>query len=394
MTDIEDRIRRGLSERADRVDPPRTPIEVVREAASRQRRGRRNLAVGVAAATAAVVAAGWFVVPRDPGDQAVQDPPPADRATDRSGTDRAGSTDSAFERSLPRGPAPQVPYVVGDEYRTPDGTVLELAMPGQSGRPGASAVTPFEGGALVADTLFFEGTNGLFLLDDSGTTELGPCASGAGASSSDRRTVVWATFACPEAGRQAPLTVNVATAAGVVDTFEVPTDPDRSALTSVAGVVDGSVVLNVDDAVVVADPDGTIRPVPGVGTAVDVASGLAIVAGAAGADRVVDLADGATLWTAPPGLLSFSPGGDRVLRRVGNGGVVILDSATGSEVQELALPSAPSVTQVVWEDDDRLLFSIETLGGTSIVRVLLSDEPVLQRAGSSFPAGERVVLPE
>lgn len=394
MTDIEDRITRGLNGRANREDPPRTSIETIRKVARRKQQARRNLVLGAATTAAAVIAVGWVVALPDGGDRTAQDPLPADRAQDRSGPDRAGSTDSAFVQSLPEGPPPLVPYLVGNKYRTPDGTVLELAMPGQSGRSGASEVTAYDGGALVADTLFFEGTNGLFQLAETGTTELGPCASGAGATSDDRRTVVWATFTCPESGQQAPLTVSVATAAGVIDTFEVPTDMDRSAITSVAGVVDGSVVLNLNDEVVLANPDGSLQSVPGVGTALDVASGLAIVAGAPGGDRVVDLSTGLPVWTAGPGLLSFSPDGESVLSRAGDEEVVVLDSATGAEVSTFTLPSAENVAQVVWEGNDHLLSSIETPTGTSVLRIALGDEPAIQRAGESFPVGQEVVLSE
>lgn len=384
MTDIEDRLRQGLEHRANQVQTPRTPINTIRSGARRVQRARTRRTIGLTVGAVAAVAVVATILPQI-GHDGPPNPDPANPAP--SGSD---TPSQRTEQALPVGPAPQVPFVVDTEYRTPDGSVLELGLPRQSAQFGVAQVTPFEGGALIADGYFFEGTNGLFLLSGSQTTELAACSSGTGAASDNQQTIAWATFACPESGQAAPLTVQFATADGSTDSFEVPTDPNTSTVATVVGVVGESVILNRVDDVIVASPDGTTRTIQGGNAAIDVAADRAIVTGGPDGDRVVDVATGRTPWSTNTTLLSFSPSGERVLGRVNSGSMVILEAATGDVVREFDLVNA---SDAVWEDDSHILYLIESRSSTSIVRINLDGDLEPEQAGEPFPAGQRVLLP-
>lgn len=410
MTDIEDRLRDGLEHGASQVDnTPRTPIGTVRSEARLIQRSRTRKTIGLTVSGLAAVAILAVVIPRTGGDGAAQ-PDPANRAPSGSAT----STPRPGE-ALPVGPEPQVPFIVNTEYRLPDGGTVDLRL-GASASSGVSELTPFDGGALVADGAYFEGTNGLYMVEGSRTTEIEACHSGAGAASDDQTTVAWATFPCVETGQSGPITVYIATTDGVTESFEVPSELDSNILTTVVGIVGDSVILNRVNDVIVASPDGTTRIIPEADAAIDVAAERAIMTGGPDGDRVIDVGTGQTVWTSDITLLSFSPDGDRVLGRQGKDDLVILDAATGEAVQEFdpAAPSGASVVidsatgeviqefglatpagiqDVVWEDNTHLLYTLASGGFTSIVRVNLGNPTEPEQAGEVFAASQTVVLP-
>ncbi|MGH3348327.1 MAG: hypothetical protein ACRDO4_15215, partial [Nocardioides sp.] len=95
---------------------------------------------------------------------------------------------------LPRGAPPSIGYVVDGEWRGPDGRRVDLPD-----RHGISAVTPYAGGFLVADTRYFEGSLGLSRIDGEGR-KLGSWASSGSPAASDDGRVAWTSLVPLESG--------------------------------------------------------------------------------------------------------------------------------------------------------------------------------------------------
>lgn len=128
---------------------------------------------------------------------------------------------------LSRGDPPDVGYVRGRLHVAPDGARTRLPVQHE-----ISEIARFDGGFLVADAGYFEGTNGLVMVENGRVEEIKPCASGAGAASSDGSEVAWATFACPESGVPASTILHRSSAEGT-KSQEIPMDIGNP-LTSVA----------------------------------------------------------------------------------------------------------------------------------------------------------------
>jgi hypothetical protein len=239
------------------------------------------------------------------------------------------------------GPPPRIPYVDGTTYVEPDGERTPIR--GQA-RIGVSAVLHHADGLLVADTRWFEGSVGLAYVHGGERTELGPCSTGGGRPSPDRRQVAWLTTGCPEASLVAKTVVHVADADG---TGGWSRELEQHSLVFVAGFVDDAVVVaGWRDPVRLVPETGPVTVVPHLRHAVDTHATLV-----AGRESVVDTATGTVLWQAPgTQLISFSPDG-RLLVGTQHRATVLLDARTGA-----LLTTLPSGLQsVVWEDDRHLL---------------------------------------
>lgn len=92
---------------------------------------------------------------------------------------------------LPRGAAPRIGYVDHQAYVAPDGRRTSLPR-----RLGVSGIVPYDGGFLVSDNRFFEGTVGLWFVTEEEAHDLPGCSSGP-----PRRAdgwVWWVIAHCPE----------------------------------------------------------------------------------------------------------------------------------------------------------------------------------------------------
>ncbi|MEN8672439.1 hypothetical protein [Nocardioides sp.] len=273
---------------------------------------------------------------------------------------------------LPRGRDPKVGYVDGGTFVAPGGR--RNALPD---RYGISSVTSFDGGFLVADTRFFEGTSGLVRVTARGREDLGPCTSGAGAVSGDRELVAWATFACPESGEPAPLVIHRYSSRGL-QSQRVASQPGH--LTQVVGFIGHDVVYQstftggvfVTDLVHPPAPVAGLRTVSGIDETGDRLAGALPRRGPVGA--VVDRESGRTRWTVRGVYLGdFSPHGSLVLgqRRAW----LVLDARTGAERGRIF--EAFDAGAVVWEDDRHLLAVVREGGMQAIVRTDLRGRTTL-----------------
>lgn len=269
---------------------------------------------------------------------------------------------------LPAGPAPAVPHVAGRRYVGPDGT---LRLPG--GARGVSGAVPFAGGLLVADTSYFEGTNGLALVRrgryDATWSPGGDCSSGVPVASPDGRHVAWTTVRCPESGDVAEGAVHRARADGSGEVVR-PTGPG---LVQVVGFVGDDVVydLGFRDGAWRTDFRGAPVRIPGVDRVAALsAQGLLVGQRGDRARIVLDLR-GKVRWRAAAGDLSwFSPDGSRVLAVDGDR-LRLLVAGDGSVRAELTLPAGVDGSTAVWEGDRSLLALAERGGRVAVVRLPL-----------------------
>ncbi|WP_377321721.1 hypothetical protein ACFJIY_20990 [Pimelobacter simplex] len=269
---------------------------------------------------------------------------------------------------LPAGPAPAVPYVAGRRYVGPDGT---RRLPG--GARGVSGVVPFAGGLLVADTSYFEGTNGLALVRrgryDATWSPGGTCSSGVPVASPDGRHVAWTTVRCPESGDVGEGAVHRARTDGSGEVVR-PTGPG---LVQVVGFVGSDVVYDrgFRDGAWRTDFRGPPVRIPGVDRVVALsAQGLLVGQRGDRARLVLDLR-GKVRWRATAGDLSwFSPDGSRVLAVDGDR-LRVLATGDGSVRAELTLPAGVDGSTVVWEGDRSLLAVAERGGRGAVVRLRL-----------------------
>ena len=232
---------------------------------------------------------------------------------------------------------------------------------------GVGAVVPFRAGHLVSDTVYFEGTVGLHLVEDgrrvASWPRYGHCHGGYPHTSADGSLVAWMTLRCPESLDRTLPTVQLATREGTcVRSQRVAGDPFQ--LTHVAGFL-GDQVVYVAGGVWISDAVAPPRRVPGISSASDTAptSGLLLSGG-----RVV-APDGSVRWRYRGHLEAFSPRETRVLALVGRRRAVVLEVDDGSTVAQLELPAGASTSGLVWETDRTLLTTMERAGGTALVRV-------------------------
>lgn len=283
-----------------------------------------------------------------------------------------GSATTAPPRSaladLPAGPPPRVAYVDHGAYVDARGRRTTLGA-----RHGVSGAVPYDGGFLVSDTRWFEGTVGLAALRDGRVTDEW-CSTGTPVGTG--RWAAWTEFLCPET-------------AEVVHADIVRARPDGSGrdsqpvtgLASVVGLLGSRVVYNQPR------PGGAwitdfVHPperVPGIDGVADVDAAHGRLIGWRGdRGRVVTL-HGELLWRFGHGSLeSFSPRGTRVLARPSSG-LRILDADDGSVVASLRLPFR-QVLQLGWEDERHVLAVVVRHGRTAVIR--LGSDGSVERATS------------
>lgn len=406
MTDIEDDLRQSLQRRADATPHHATPPAQVAGLARLMRR-RRNRRVALGAAAAVVVVAtgaatlqhlvgpGGSVAPATPPTTVTPVEPPSAPPT-ATGEDRTPTPLVTY----PAGPEPRTALLVDGTYVPPAGEPsYPLPRPPRSGD--IVAATRLVDGLLVSNNAYFEGTNGLFLSTASDITDLTtPCASGTGATNTDRTLAAWATFACPETGVAAPATVHLREADGTIRTQVVATPPNTNALIAAAGVLDDEVIVNraFGSGAFITDLEQSPRDLVGVASvaAVNEARGTIAAELSTSGWGVLDAANGDLLFRGPQGssLDQFSPDGDivvaRGLRRSNCTSIWFLDAQTGEERGMVSPESRCIFEQVVWEDATHVLAVVSTTRTTTtILRIGIDGD--IEQAGQDYPAATSLV---
>lgn len=316
----------------------------------------------------ALVVAGCSAPNDSRADHSRHGAPPASTTPDAPAASVAPPTPPAIElRDLPLGDPPQVSYLEGKQRLiTPDQTVQLPRLPTQP-----SGVVPFAGGHLVADSSWFEGTNGLHLVRagevDHGWQQTYGCSAGSPVASSDGAHVAWVTLLCPESGEEGEGHLHRADAAGSSEA----TWPIGAGRGSVVGFLGDEVVFNrgfIDGAWVTdfveAKRLGSVDRVVNVST-----TGTSLIGQEGDRAQLMLAEDGTVRWRADSGhLQAFSPSGARVpalTRRE----VLVLDSEDGSVLTTLPLPARADT--VVWETEDALLAVLSRRKRSAIVRLRL-----------------------
>ena len=341
---------------------------------------RRRRVVGALAA-AALVTTGCGGGPADPtAPEAASSPAPAPPSPNPTLPSAADWVDT-----LPVGPPPAVGYVIGHTYHSPDGRVVRMPQDW-----GVTSIVGLGDGYLVTSDHAFEGTTGVFRLDEHGRidTSAGQHGHLPGAATvtshpvlgADATSVYWLTFTPPESGLSLPTLLHTGdVGSGEVNTFDV--DVDYVALAYVVGVVDEGVVIRAGWAGQgdVLTYDTSSREIIGSPWLRDVGlihtrSGRATVArGKDGsALGVLDLADREHLWLrrhAYP--IAYSPSGRSLLAGSGRR-VMVLDARTGAVRRELEPPGYRRGRwsgELGWEDERHVLASVSFRDRAAVVRV-------------------------
>ena len=256
---------------------------------------------------------------------------------------------------LPRGEPPGIGYVDHGAWHGPDGARVDLPD-----RHGISAITPYDGGFLIADTRYFEGSVGLVRVDEAGQKVGDWTSSGAPAVAADGQ-VAWSTFIMPESGETGPSLVHVGTRQGCMSTRS----REGTIPFGVAGFVGDNVVVTTPIEVSLVDPAGGTRVLPRLTYAFDATDDR--VAGTLGRGRgVLDVGMGEVLWRARSYDLMFSPSGRRIAL-TDREGVVVRRSADGQVLWRAELPF--HAEQMAWEDERNLLVVANRGDRSAILRI-------------------------
>lgn len=286
----------------------------------------------------------------------------------------AAADDADSWTDLAQGPAPQIPYVAGNRVVTPR---REVTLP-MRGR-GISGVVAVAGGFMVADAIFFEGTNGVHLIRHGSQVTTWPsaahCSSGSPVASADGDLVAWVTVRCPESLDRTIGAVHRSRASGADHTSQ----PIGTGLAHVVGFLGGRVVFNrgfVQGGWITDFRRPPIR-IPHVQGIRDVAPrrGLLIGITHRGSHVVVD-PHGRRHWASPAGeLVAFSPDGAHVLATVGRHRLLILDARDGSTASTIDLPRGAQSWSTVWESAETLLILHQRRGHVCVVRLAADGRP-------------------
>lgn len=365
---LEQLVSETLQERTDRTtyEAPRHADVVHRAAAIRSRRRRR--VVAAAAAAAVVVPLAVVGLSHDRASEGA----PAKRGVTRTpGHHRiSGANPVPSFAEIPRGRAPEVPYIAGDTYVTPSGT---RTLPKGTGL-GAEWVVPLGDALLIHAAAGGTSTGAprasdLHLVQGSTVTSLG-CASPYVATNADlSKAAYWVSTTCawdPHRG-----TLYVADTATGQRTRYAVTGQDLGGVDPVGMIGDG-VVANVGRdlhrRVVVFDGSGRPRTIPHLVDAEGVDSVHGVIAGTSDTHRhvMVDAATGVVRWSQPPngwGLFTISPDGRYVFagRQAGAASeYALLDVLTGDVVAQIH-PAGPhdfdayaEMRSMTWDHDSFL----------------------------------------
>lgn len=269
---------------------------------------------------------------------------------------------------LSQGRPPRIAYVAGSRLIRPHAAPVRLPV----GDRGISGVTPYAGGWLVADSVWFEGTNGLHFVKGGHLVRSWPsshhCSSGSPVRSGDGRYVAWVTVRCPESDDTSIGAIHRARADGSQEV----TEPIGSELAHVVGFLGSEVVYDRGfiGGARTTGFEGRSRVILRHGfVRATGAGGLLLVARGDRSRQVLD-AYGTTLWhTAHGELVSFSPSGDSLLLVLGHRQGEIRDSRTGRVRGRLELPVGADPWSAAWESEAALLVPVHHHHRFAVVRV-------------------------
>ncbi len=371
MSDHDELLRDALNQRATTIAFTPTPLRDVETAAGRIRGRRRAAMVLMSAAAVVILAIPIALFAARAPDTAPSQPSPSPTSlspTSPTSTSTPTTGQGPQLESLPRGPNPLIGYLDAGTFVGPDGTRTRVPD-----RFGVSQIAVFGQQFLVADTRYFEGTNGLALLGPGSREDLGPCTSGGGAVTGDESLAAWATFGCPESTEGPVGAVIHRRSATGTDEQVIPNEPDKNPLTAVVGFLGDDVVYTrgFGQASYVTDLVARPRQIPKIAqvTGIDESDGLLAgqLLGQTTEDAgVLDPQTGELLWRRRSLYIrDFSPNGELILGSAGDHWV-LLDAETGKPQQTLF--DGLEALGAVWETDQQLLAIVTQGTDQAVVR--------------------------
>ena len=396
-----DDLTRSLREQADRIGGHPIDLESVRgRARGIQRRRRAGTAV-VAAAVLAVAVPVGITVAGGLNDRGPQPAPPVEPTIEPAPQQKDGSFLLSPE-DAPEGGVPQVPYIVIDDHRlsTPDrsselpGDVVQLAPFGDGWIAIQAGNYPPTGTRVVGLDGDFEVTGDAVL---PGPRPSGPTL----VANTDGSRVGWVEY---EDG--SPLLVNSPTQGGTTIRSRVPGNQNTQTA-PVGFLADGTLVFTTADAATFENEFGYVTTggeiisfggfnvLESTSEATGLVAGQTQFLGDGSCSGVTDpLAGTKLLWeTCDYQLGAFSPDGRYIVGLApysdgpGSPSLSILDATTGEPAVDYRGPKDGQtfigVDQVVWEDDDTVLATVEQDGKQTIVRAEL--DGALSRVTPSLP---------
>jgi hypothetical protein len=397
-----DDLTRSLQEQADRIGGHPIDFDSVRgRARSIQRRRRAGSAV-VAAAVLAVAVPVGITIAGGLNNAAPPQPAPSPEPTIEPAPQQEDGSFLLDTEKAPEGAVPQVPYIVIDENRlsTPEGSselpdgIVQLAPYGD----GWMAIQAGDYGGI--GTRVVELDSDFEITGDAVLPE--PRLSGPSlVANADGSRLGWVEI---EDG--SPLLVNTPTAGGTTIRTRVP--GDRHTDTRPVGfLADGTLVFTTADPTTFENEfgyvttSGEISSFGGFNVLESTSEATGLVAGQTeflgdgSCSGVTDpLAGTKLLWeTCDYQLGAFSPDGRYIVGLApysdgpGSPSLSILDARTGEPVVDYRGPkdrqTVIGVDQVVWEDDNTVLATVEQDGEQSIVRAEL--DGALSRVAPQLP---------
>ncbi|MFZ2014249.1 MAG: SigE family RNA polymerase sigma factor [Nocardioides sp.] len=369
----EEQLTRTLAEVTETTYYPTTWTSTVAARSRALAGARRRTAALVAAVAALVVVGGSTLVLRN-----------HDRATALPRRPEA----AASLRSISQGTAPQVAFLEGDAFVTPQGDRVTAPALGSATTAAATGH-----GVLVAGRTTSQRPFATISLVSGGSTRRLGCGTPVFALGSGS-PAYWLSDGCRflGPGRLVHGATTTPTAKGVI---YFPVGSTRRGVVAV-----GTVVLPQgagSDGPVLIGPDGSFRRIPHLEVVTATSPSGALVAGTdpQGHGVVTELSTGAVRWRTRVTLGHFSASGRYVVTMQnvgvqtveGVGDVVgIREAATGRRVTSTVLPDLTIVGRPVWEGDHAVLVVAEDRQGQqAIVRVGLDGR--LSRATPVAPAG-------
>lgn len=342
----------------------------------------RSRAAAVTLVALAVLAAGCAGDPQ----QAAAPPDetsPTSPSSPTSPTSTAPARPGAWVDGLPVGPPPEIGYVIGNTYHAPEGRMVRVLRD-----HGVTSIARLGDGFLVTSDQIFEGSTGVYVLDDRGRVDTSAgqpghvpgaaTVSGYPVLSADGATLHWLTFTPPESGLDLPTLLH----AGDVATGDVTTvrlDLAPSFLTEVTGVIDRRAILQTGwggrGEAWVSDGAAGLTRTPVLDRASMVSARARLVVAALGdvGIRVLDFDTRKVLWRQRHShAMAFSPSGRQLL--VGTRRRVSVVNARSGEVRHDVAPPPYRqkqwyAEQLAWEDERHLLASIELEHRAAVVRI-------------------------
>lgn len=359
----EDLLRDAFRDRVDNADFAATPMSDVMSTARVIRRRRRTTTLlATAAAVVAVTVPTAILVDHDPGST----PAPGTNPPSPTSTPSASAPTSALA-DLPTGPPPAINYVADHVFLGPGGS--RFGLPDDRG---VSAITPYHGGFLVADTRNFEGSIGLAFVGGTGKRVEEWCSSGAPAVSADGHLTAWVSFPCLESGQTGETLVHRGITTGMGEGETTQSVGERAPIT-VSGFLGEDVVVDGawEEQAYLTDLVSEPRPIADLSTVQSVDEVGGLVAGQWGEDNadalVLDPRTGEHRWTAAGLWLGeFSPDGGLIPGQDRDGWSMF--DRIGSAVYDLDVPAGSQLSSMGWEDDRHLLVVVTTEREIAVVR--------------------------